>query len=252
VSRLSKRAVVLAGGKGSRLGPYTTVLPKPLLPVGDKAILDVVVHQLRTYDFTDLTFAVGYLSHLIRAVFGDGSARGVSIAYHEESEPLGTAGSLATIDSLDDTFLVMNGDVLTTLDYGLLYEAHCATGNLLTIATHRRVVRTDYGVIHAESQEALTDKVVGYEEKPEIPYIVSMGVYVAEPAVRDYISADEPLDIPELVLRILRDGGTVGSFLFDGYWLDIGRHDDYEKAIVEYEQLKHLLFQEEARPKTEA
>jgi NDP-sugar pyrophosphorylase family protein len=228
------------------------VLPKPLLPVGDKAILDVVVHQLRGHGFTDLTFAVGYLSHLIQAVFGDGSARGVSIDYHEESQPLGTAGPLATIDAIDDTFLVMNGDVLTTLDYGMLYEAHQTAGNLLTIAAHRRVVRTDYGVIHTEPQSTLTDRVIGYEEKPEIPYVVSMGVYVAEPAVRDYIPVDERLDIPDLVLRILADGGTVGSFLFDGYWLDVGRHDDYEKAIAEYEQLKHLLYQEEARPKTEA
>ncbi len=124
---MSTRAVILAGGRGSRLGPYTTVLPKPLLPVGDRAILDVVVHQLRDSGFTDLTLAVGYLAHLVRAVMGDGSNHGVSINYHEEEEPLGTVGPLATIDGLDDSFLVMNGDVLTALDYSRARRASTAS-----------------------------------------------------------------------------------------------------------------------------
>lgn len=241
---MSGKAIVLAGGKGSRLGPYTTVLPKPLLPIGDRAILDVVVHQLRSHGFTDLTIAVGYLAHLIEAVFGDGSAHGVSIKYHLEKEPLGTAGALATIDGLDETFLAMNGDVLTTLDYCCLFDAHRDAGNILTIATHRRVVRTEYGVIRLHGGAGETAAVTGYEEKPEIPYVVSMGVYVAEPGVLDYVDAGTFLDIPELVLRLLADGQRVGSFLYDGYWLDIGRHEDYEKAIVEYEQLKDQLFPE--------
>jgi len=241
---MSKKAIILAGGKGSRLGPYTTVLPKPLLPIGDRAILDVVVHQLRSHGFTDLTFAVGYLAHLIQAVFADGAAHGVSIDYHMEREPLGTAGALATIEGLDDTFLAMNGDVLTTLDYRYLFEAHRNAGNLLTIATHRRVVRTEYGVIHLDGQVGETAAVTGYEEKPDIPYVVSMGIYVAEPAVLDYVDAGSFLDVPELVLRLLANGERVGSFLYNGYWLDIGRHEDYEKAIVEYEQLKQQLFGE--------
>jgi len=241
---MSKKAVILAGGKGSRLGPYTTVLPKPLLPIGDRAILDVVVRQLHGYGFTDLTFAVGYLAHLVRAVFADGSSHGVSIEYHEENEPLGTAGALGTIDGLDETFLSMNGDVLTALDYGELFERHREAGNILTIASHRRVVRSDYGVIHTDGVLGATTRVVGYEEKPEIPYIVSMGVYVAEPAVLKYIPENKYLDIPNLVLELVNAGEQVGSYLYDGYWLDIGRHDDYEKAIFEYEQLKHLLLPE--------
>jgi NDP-mannose synthase len=241
---VSAKAVILAGGKGSRLGPYTTVLPKPLLPIGDRAILDVVVRQLRSHGFTHLTFAVGYLAHLIEAVFGDGSAHGVSIEYHKEHEPLGTAGALATIEGLDGTFLAMNGDVLTSLDYRYLFDAHRRAGNILTIATHRRVVRTEYGVIHLDGQVGETSAVTGYEEKPDIPYVVSMGVYVAEPTVLDYVDSGAFLDIPELVLRLLDNRERVGSFLFDGYWLDIGRHEDYEKAIVEYERLKHQLFPE--------
>jgi NDP-sugar pyrophosphorylase family protein len=241
----SRKAVVLAGGKGSRLGPYTTVLPKPLLPIGDRAILDVVVRQLRSYEFTDLTFAVGYLAHLIQAVFGDGSEHGVSIAYHHEDEPLGTAGPLADMEGLDDTFLLMNGDVLTTLDYDHLFRTHRESGNALTIATHRRVVKTEYGVLETEADDAAgTDRVRAYVEKPEIPYIVSMGVYVAEPKVLEYIPEGERFDLPDVVQALLKADEPVGSYLFEGFWLDIGRHDDYERAIVEYEQLKSLLLNE--------
>lgn len=239
---MSRKAIILAGGKGSRLGPYTTVLPKPLLPVGDRAILDVVVHQLRSYGFTDLTLAVGYLAHLIEAVFGDGSDHGVAIEYHLERQPLGTAGALGTIEGLDDTFLAMNGDVLTGLDYAHLFAAHRRAGNILTIATHRRIVRTDYGVLELNGRVGETSAVTGYEEKPEIPYTVSMGVYVAEPAMLDYVDAGSYLDVPDLVVRLLEEGQPVGSFLYDGYWLDIGRHEDYEQAIREYEQVKHQLF----------
>jgi NDP-mannose synthase len=242
------KAIILAGGKGSRLGPYTTVLPKPLLPIGDRAILDVVVHQLRRYGYTDLTFAVGYLAHLIEAVFGDGSKHDVAIHYHMEKEPLGTAGALGTIDGLDDTFLVMNGDVLTTLDYGAFLEAHRRDGNIFTLATHRRVVRTEYGVIHMNGMGGETAAVTGYDEKPEIPYIVSMGVYVAEPEVLDYVEPGCYLDVPDLIARLLADGRPVGSYLYDGYWLDIGRHDDYEKAIVEYENVKPILFPDASEP----
>jgi NDP-sugar pyrophosphorylase family protein len=245
---MSKKAIILAGGKGSRLGPYTTVLPKPLLPVGDRAILDVVVHQLQKYGFTDLTFAVGYLAHLIQAVFGDGSKHGVAIRYHMEKEPLGTAGALGTIEGLDETFLAMNGDVLTTLDYAWLLEAHRRAGNAFTIATHRRVVRTEYGVIHLDGKAEEMTAVTGYEEKPEIPYIVSMGVYVAEPEVLEYVDPGSHLDVPDLVVRLLEDNRRVGSFLYEGYWLDIGRHDDYEKAILEYDRVKHHLFHETLDP----
>ncbi len=244
---IGAKAIILAGGKGSRLGPYTTVLPKPLLPIGDRAILDVVVHQLRSCGFTDLTFAVGYLAYLIEAVFGDGSRHGVTIDYHMESEPLGTAGALGTIEGLDETFLTMNGDVLTGLDYGHLFDAHRRAGNMLTIATHRRVVRTEYGVLHLNGRVGETSAVTGYEEKPEIPYTVSMGVYAMEPAVLDYVEPGSFLDVPDLVVRLLEDGRPVGSFLYDGYWLDIGRHEDYEKAIREYENVKHQLVRQRER-----
>jgi len=244
---MSRRAVILAGGKGSRLGPYTTVLPKPLLPVGDKAILDVVVHQLRDLGFTDLTLAVGYLAHLVRAVMGDGSRWGVSITYEEEREPLGTVGPLAAIEGLDEPFIVMNGDVLTALDYAELLDLHHESGNLLTIASHRRTVRTDYGVLHMDGEAGQTRIVTGFEEKPEIPYVVSMGVYAMDPRALSYIEPGTYLDLPDLVLRLIEAGEQVGSYLFEGYWLDIGRHDDYERAIAEFGELRSQFMREEAQ-----
>jgi NDP-sugar pyrophosphorylase family protein len=244
---MSKRAVILSGGKGSRLGPYTTVLPKPLLPIGDRAILDVVVRQLKGFGFTDLTLAVGYLAHLVQAVMGDGSNHGVTIDYHMEHEPLGTVGPLATIENLDsDSFLVMNGDVLTTLDYGAFLDLHRESGNLITIASHSRVVSTEYGVLHLDGEAGQTRLLTDYEEKPEIPFVVSMGIYAMEPAALGHIGVGERLDLPELVLRLLHAGQQVGSYPFDGYWLDIGRHEDYEKALVEYEELKPLLLKDAA------
>jgi NDP-mannose synthase len=234
------RAVILAGGKGSRLAPYTTVIPKPLMPIGDRAILDVILRQLQEKGFTDVTLAVGYLAHLIKAVFGDGSAFGVNIDYHEEKTPLGTAGALATIDNLEEPFLVMNGDVLTSLDYRTFYDTHLAQRNALTIATHRRTVKTEYGVLHLDEQSGATRRVVGYEEKPEFRYVVSMGIYVVDPGVLELIEP-EALDFPDLVQRLLDDGRQVGSYLYDGYWLDIGRHDDYMKAVEDYDEVVAAL-----------
>jgi NDP-sugar pyrophosphorylase family protein len=238
---MGKRAIILAGGKGTRLSPYTTVLPKPLLPIGERAILEVVVQQLRGYGFTHLTLAVGYLAHLVRAVMQDGTHHGVTIDYHEEDQPLGTVGALATVDGLDESFLVMNGDILTSLDYGQLLEIHRQSGNVLTIASHRRVVRTEYGVLHLDERGDEVHPITGYEEKPELPFVVSMGVYVMEPHALDYIEADAHLDLPDLVHRLIEAGEPVGSHLFEGYWLDIGRHEDYERAILEYESLKAEL-----------
>jgi NDP-sugar pyrophosphorylase family protein len=233
----SSQAVILAGGRGTRLAPFTTVLPKPLLPIGNRAILEVVVDQLSSAGFTDVTMAVGYLAHLIEAVFKDGSEYGVDIEYRREPTPSGTAGALADFGDLDEPFLMMNGDVLTTLDYRELYEAHCEAGNLLTVATHRRSVRSDYGVLQLDGQNAATHRVTGWEEKPEHSYVVSMGVYIIDPIVSTYIPRDEPIDLPDVVVKLLEDGQPVGSYAYDGLWLDIGRHDDYALATEEYEKL---------------
>ncbi len=238
---MSSKAVILAGGTGSRLAPYTTVLPKPLMPIGDRAILDIIVRQLGAYGFTDLTLAVGYLGHLIKAVFGDGSDRGVSIEYLEEPEPLGTAGPLAQLQDVDGTLLAMNGDVLTSLDYRAFLDTHRRSGSAMTIATHRRVVDVAYGVLHVGDNARGVDVVTGYEEKPELSYIVSMGVYALEPRAIEAIPAGR-FDIPDLVLRLLELGEPVGSQTFEGYWLDIGRHDDYQQALDDYEEVLPKLL----------
>jgi NDP-mannose synthase len=236
----SPPVVILCGGRGTRLGPFTTILPKPLLPIGDHAILEVVVHQLSAGGFGDLVFAVGYLAHLIEAVFGDGARHGAAIRYHHEHEPLGTAGALGSISGLDRTFLMMNGDVLTDLDFRVLYDAHRAAGNSLTIATHRRVVKSDYGVLHVSGQRGGTAQVIGYEEKPEVAHTVSMGIYVLEPRVTELIGPGEHLDLPDPVLLLLERAAPVGAYMYDGLWLDIGRHEDYEMAIAEFGDLSRL------------
>jgi NDP-sugar pyrophosphorylase family protein len=236
-----RRAVILAGGKGTRLGPFTTILPKPLLPVGDRAIVEIIIAQLCRSGFTRLTLAVGYLSHLISAVLGDGEAYGVTLDYHLERSPLGTAGALAGVDDLGEPFLLMNGDVITTLDYAELMRAHESSGNVLTVATQVRTATIDFGVLELDGSSGATQAVVGYLEKPHREYSVSMGVYVMEPALLALIEPGVHLDFPDLVLRALAAGHRVGSYNYDGLWLDIGRHEDYERAITEFSDLEGLL-----------
>jgi NDP-sugar pyrophosphorylase family protein len=233
-SRNGLRAAILAGGRGTRLAPYTTILPKALMPIGDKAILEIVIGQLSAHGFTDITLCVGHLSHLIRAVFDTkATIDGSSVTYVHEAEALGTAGPLRLLEGMDDTFLAMNGDVLTTLDYRRLLEAHRRDGNAFTIATHHRTIKIDYGVLYTDDGDG-TRRVHTYEEKPEIGSTVSMGIYAIEPEVLKYIPADY-FDIPDLIQALLADGCRVGAFPYEGLWFDIGRHDDYERAVKSWE-----------------
>jgi NDP-sugar pyrophosphorylase family protein len=241
--------VILAGGKGTRLGPFTTILPKPLLPIGEQAILELLVEQLRLHGFTRLTLAVGYLSQLIEAVFGDGSSYGVSIEYHYEDEPLGTAGALAGVRGLDEPFLMLNGDVITTLDFAELMAVHLAGGSALTIATQVRRATVDFGVIEVENVngngaghvDGTLQNVTGYLEKPSSELAVSMGVYVINPSVLRLIRPGAFLDFPDLVLKALAAGEPVTSYRYNGLWLDIGRHEDYEQAISAEPDLATVL-----------
>jgi NDP-mannose synthase len=227
----STRVIVLAGGRGRRLAPYTSVLPKPLMPIGDRSILEILVEQLADAGLTDLTFCVGYLSHLIRAVFDNGPGKRVNIRHVKEETPLGTAGPLRLVEGLDSTFLVMNGDLLTDLSFNRLLQSHRASGNVVTIATHVRILKSDYGVLHLDDggEDVLT--VTAYEEKPELSLNVSMGIYAMEPEALNYIDPHGHFDFPDLVQALLADGRPVGAFSHDGLWLDIGRHEDYERAI---------------------
>jgi NDP-sugar pyrophosphorylase family protein len=210
------------------------------MPIGDRSILEIVLGQLREHGFRRVVLSVGYLSHLIRAVLehhnsGNGSGPPLDIAYVQEDTPLGTAGPLRLISGLDSTFVVMNGDLLTTLDYSELIAAHRASGNALTIATHRRTIKVDYGVLHLDGEVGATSRVVAYEEKPEFASTVSMGIYVLEPLTLEYVPESEAFDFPDLVHALLEAGHPVGSYEHDGLWFDIGRHDDYERAIQAWE-----------------
>ncbi len=230
------RAVILAGGRGTRLAPYTSVLPKPLMPIGEKAILEVVVEQLASAGIVQVTLCVGYLSHLIRAVFDNGRDRGADITYVQEENALGTAAPLRLVEGLDQTFIAMNGDVLTALDFQDLLRHHHHCGNAVTIATHQRTIKIDYGVMHLARRNGyqLVDQ---YEEKPELTTAVSMGMYVIEPSVLEYIPEDQHFDFPELVNVLLEAGEQVGAYVYDGLWFDIGRHEDYEKAVAVWESV---------------
>jgi NDP-sugar pyrophosphorylase family protein len=230
------RAVLLAGGRGARLAPYTTVIPKPLLPVGDIPILEIVVRQLAHAGIDRITLTLGYMSTYFRAFLAQHRAlnRLTQIDFVEEEKPTGTAGSLAFVPDLDATFLVMNGDILTNLNYRALVDHHAASGAWLTIASHKKLVKIDLGVIETNSAGHVTD----YIEKPTKDYAVSMGIYVYDPRVLSFISPGEYLDFPDLVLRLIRAGKTVATYPNDAVWLDLGRPEDLQSATDIFRERK--------------
>jgi len=235
------KAVVLAGGKGTRLAPYTKILPKPLMPIGDMPILEILLRQMKRAGIQDVVLTVGHLSELLRAFFNNGGRLGMHIQYSYEAEPLGTAGPLSLIPDLNETFLVTNGDVLTTLDLKALIQAHKASQAIGTIASYMRNVHIDLGVIQSDGSNV----VVGYQEKPTFNFQVSMGIYVFEPQVLKYIEYNRYLDFPDLVIRMVGAGERVMTYPFDGYWQDLGRADDYEQAIQDYESIRDQLLRED-------
>jgi NDP-sugar pyrophosphorylase family protein len=239
-----RRAVILAGGLGTRLRPYTTVLPKPLMPVGDRPVLDIVIRQLKAHGFERVTIATGYLAELIEAFFRGGESYEIPIDYFREEQPLGTVGALALIEDLTEPFLVMNGDVLTDIDYGAFLDDHIASDATATIATTHRDVQISLGVLQFGDDGDIT-RLTGYIEKPKVAYECSMGVYAFDPAVIEQIDAGKRLDFPELILRLIDAGKVVRAWRSDDYWLDIGRHDDYEQAMEEFERMRDRLIPDE-------
>jgi len=232
--------VVLAGGKGVRLRPLTAVLPKPLVPLGDMPILEILLRRLSNLGFRKITLCTGYLSELIMAVFGDGGQFGLNMKYVKEVSPLGTAGPLAVIDGLTDPFLVMNGDLLTTLDFSKMVQYHVKQGAQATIGTYAREVKIDFGVIDRDREGDFH----GYREKPSLKYDVSMGVNVLSRESLSFIGAGKYMDMPELMMEIHQREGKVCCFSEQCYWLDIGRMDDYAKAQDEFEGKKSLFLGE--------
>ncbi|HEX2978989.1 MAG TPA: sugar phosphate nucleotidyltransferase [Anaerolineaceae bacterium] len=235
------KAVVLAGGKGTRLAPYTKILPKPLMPIGDMPVLEVLIRQMKKAGVQEVTLTVGHLAELLRAFFNDGKNFGLPIHYSYEDNPLGTAGPLAMVEGLESTFLVMNGDILTTLNLRDLVDFHKQEGGIATIAMHRRKVRIDLGVIECNGDHGVNK----YIEKPTFDYMVSMGIYVFEPQILRYIPKGNYLDFPDLVNILLKSNERVVGYPFDGYWQDLGRQDDYEQASQDFELMRSDFLPED-------
>ncbi|MBA3872221.1 MAG: NTP transferase domain-containing protein [Anaerolineae bacterium] len=233
------KAVVLAGGRGTRLAPYTNVLPKPLMPVGDMPIIEILLRQLKLYGITDVVIAVGYLASLLQAYIGDGSRFGLNVSYSMETTPLGTAGPLKLVKDLDDTFMIMNGDLLTSLNMGELIKFHQQQHAIATIATILRTTQITLGVIGTDDDFNVNT----YTEKPSYDFRVSMGISVLQPEVLDYIPDNKPFDIPDLIKALIANKKLVKAYPFtDGYWLDIGRPDDYQKALDDIDHIKSQIL----------
>jgi len=230
--------VILAGGKGTRLMPYTTSLPKPLMPVGEYPILDILLRQLASQGFRRITLAVGHLAGLIQAYFKEGQDWGVEIEYAYETTPLGTAGPIARLPRHERSLLVLNGDLLTTLDFSRIVRFHYENRAIATIGTKRRTETVPFGVVESAPGGQITQ----YKEKPSLDYTVSMGIYVFSPTVREYIPRSQKFDFPDLVQRLIMNKQKVLAYESDAYWMDIGRPDDYQRANDDFPEMQQTLF----------
>lgn len=237
---MSKRAVILAGGKGTRLRPYTVVLPKPLMPIGEFPILEVIIRQLVRHGFDHVTMAVNHQAEIIKAFFQDGQKWGVKIDYSLEDRPLSTMAPLRLIPDLPENFLVMNGDILTDLSFSDLHEEHVSKNNIFTISSYVREQKIDYGVLQTDASGYLA----GFTEKPKKQYLVSMGVYMASRRIMDFIPEGKAYGFDNLMLDLIQSKQPASVRKFNGYWLDIGRPDDYMQAIEEFEQMKSRFLGE--------
>jgi NDP-sugar pyrophosphorylase family protein len=234
---MSKRAVILAGGKGTRLKPYTISLPKPLVPVGDMPILEIIIRQLAKNGFDHITITVNHMADIIRAFCGDGSKWNVKVDYSLEDKPLSTMGPLKLINDLPENFLVMNGDVLTDLDFEMFYNDHVEAQNVFTVSAYSRNQKVDYGVLEVGND----NKLVNFVEKPTTRYNVSMGVYMANKKILDYIPENQLYGFDHLMLDLIKFQNPATVKVHSGYWLDIGRPDDYEKACNDFEENKIVI-----------
>lgn len=242
VKAAQKRAIILAGGQGTRLRPYTTLLPKSLVPLDDMPVLELVLRQLKHFGFKDITLAVGHLAELMEAYFGDGKKLGVSITYAREDQPLGTAGPLKKMKDLPDHFLVMNADIVSDIDYDAFYQSHvqsAAKGNLATIATYERTSRIDFGIVEYNDKSR---RVENFIEKPTLYHSVSMGIYMFSKPVLDFIPENTFFGFDTLVKTLLEKKQRFQAYPFNGYWLDIGRVDDYETAVSDFQKMKEQLL----------
>jgi NDP-mannose synthase len=239
-SMLVRQAVIMAGGKGTRLHPYSAVFPKPLMPLGDMPILELLLRQMKAGGVQEVIIAVNHLRHLIEAYFGDGSALGLSLRYSNEDRPLGTAGALGNmLDLLDETFYLANGDLLTTMDLRRMAFSHISEQADASVGIFERENKIDFGLIEFDAQNQLSV----YREKPTSKYYVSMGVYILQrEAVRPHVSSVDYMDMPNLLLRIKAGNGKVVCFRDQCIWLDIGRPDDFALAQQMFERERETFL----------
>jgi NDP-sugar pyrophosphorylase family protein len=234
------RVIILAGGKGARLKPYTAVFPKPLMPISGMPILEIVLRQLKSFGFRKITLSVNHLADLVQTFFGNGGKLGLDISYCMEDTPLGTAGSISLVENITEYFLVMNGDLLTTLDYSAMMRSHIDSKAEATIGVFPREVKIDFGVLELGQKGELLQ----YKEKPCFEVLVSMGVNAFHKSALDFIPKGKYLDIPTLMMNLKNAGKKVLTYRSQCQWLDIGRPDDYEQALTIFEQNRHLYLRE--------
>jgi len=232
------QAIILAGGKGRRLMPYTTVLPKPLMPIGDYPILEVILRQLKHAGFGKVTISTGYLHELIHAYIDSNRTLDLDISYVHEDTPLGTIGPLRLMKNLESHILVMNGDILTDIDYSALFAYHKEKKALATVATYQRDAHIDFGVLDKNDK----NRIIAFREKPTYHFDVSMGVYIFSKKILDYVPRGEPFGFDQLMYALIAAEAPVFSYPHDGYWLDIGRPDDYSRSIEEFEKYRHRFL----------
>jgi NDP-mannose synthase len=225
-------AVILAGGKGRRLQPYTTTIPKPLFPLGEKPILQVIIEQLKSFGITDFIISLGHLGGLIEAFFGDGTTFGCNISYVRESEPLGTAGPISLLQDMENDFIYMNGDILSTINFKDAIDFHKKNNAQMTVCTYEKKVKSTLGVIKLDDYSNIID----YLEKPETSYLVSSGIYVLNNDVQKFVPKNMRLDLPDLVMNLVNNNQVVKAFPIHGDWFDIGTPEELEKALVYYEK----------------
>lgn len=218
-------AVVMAGGYGTRLSPLTEELPKPMLPVGDRPLLELIIEQLRQAGIRRVNLATHYEGEIIARHFGDGQDFGVEIRYVKEDQPLGTAGALGLLDAADYPLLVINGDILTRVDFRAILDFHREHQADMTVAVRQYELHVPYGVVETDGVA-----IIGISEKPVVRHFINAGIYLLNPEVCRYIPEGEPYDMPDLISRLVADGRRVVSFPIHEYWLDIGQLDDYEQA----------------------
>jgi len=230
------QAVILAGGKGTRLRPYTNIIPKPLLPIGNMPILEIILKQLKGYKFKEVVITIGHLGEIIKAYFGDGKKFGLKIRYSLEEKPLGTVGAISVVDDLDDNFLVMNGDILCNIDFSNLYNFHIKSNKKVTIVTCEKSVKLSLGVI-----ECKDGKLIDYIEKPEYKFDVSTGIYMLSKKIVPLIPFNRYYDFPTLIKDIILEE-DINIYRFDGYWFDIGTPEDYNQAQDSFTELKGVFL----------